>query len=264
MKKTTAGSLAQIRLSRYLTGAVFICCLVLASRWLWTPAVNAIAPAELSNIEAIVIGPASDLLNPPLDFVFRPLLSKTRRPPEASTVSKSGPVAVEPEELVSDLDGHRLVGIFASGALEGAIIRGKNGVQSRLLVGEALDGWRLDKVGARSASFARSSGEVIGLTMALATLPPQIVAADPSQGAISSANAEKDGPAPMDADQPPALPTTFEEIWERRGAESASSRPAKSSRPANESGDTGQGRDTASDSQVKERRPTRLGRRRND
>lgn len=258
MKKTTAGSLAQIRLSRYLAWAVFICCLVLVSRWLWTPAVKAVTPAELRNIEAIVIGPASDLLNPPLDFVLRPLLSKTRRPPEASTLSKSGPDAVEAEELVSDLDGHRLVGIFASGGLEGAIIKDKNGVQSRLLVGEALDGWRLEKVGARSASFAGSSGTVLGLTMALATLPPQIVAADPSQGAISPANAEKDGSVPIDADQPLVLPTTFEEVWERRREESALSR------PANEPDERGQGRGAAADSQAKDRRQPRLQRRRND
>ena len=93
-----------------------------------------------------------------VDFVFRPLFAADRRPPE----DLSAPLEVEDasEEAAAEwrLDGVNLIGVFASGDAQGAILRKTDGTRFRLTEGEEVDGWRLQRVEPRAAVFASGSG----------------------------------------------------------------------------------------------------------
>lgn len=105
------------------------------------------------------------------DFIFRPLFSTRRRapePPPKTDSSVSGEVTPAADaRVVRTMEGSRLLGIFGSGEVEGAIVRLDNGQRRRLVVGDRLDGWVLQSVSAREIRFVSDAGEFADLDMIL-------------------------------------------------------------------------------------------------
>ena len=146
--------------------------------------------ATLALVYGLVAGtpkpvlPSSALFEPPsieqtlsysrpelssFDFIFRPVFALTRKPPvepDLSSVDEAEPAAAETEvSLVESMDGVKLLGIFGSGEVEGAIVRLDSGEKRRLVTGEKLDGWELQSVSGRSIRLADRSGKVVDLKM---------------------------------------------------------------------------------------------------
>jgi hypothetical protein len=77
------------------------------------------------------------------EITGRPLFWETRRPLAAAPVAEE--VAEEKPEDAGELDKVQLVGIFGAGESAG-IITLVEGKKRRILVGETLEGWTLDRV----------------------------------------------------------------------------------------------------------------------
>lgn len=217
-------------LPRYLLLAVVTCSGLLALRWLWMPSVEIVLPVELEATYAVMPGAAASPAQTRLDFVFRPLFNKSRSPIQASTSAAQ----VEPEQdeqiVVVDMKGYRLLGTFASNGQEGVIIKGKGGKRQRLLIGEILNGWKLDAVDPRSGLFSSESGEIAQLDLAFAKLPkqPTVLVSAPVAPINNPAEANEAKTPPevdevAESEPAPSFPTTFDEIWERRRLEAEQS-----------------------------------------
>lgn len=121
------------------------------------------------------------------DFSRRPVFAIKRAPPPppqaASDESEEDSVEAPPsDEVASSIDGVRLVGIFGSGEVAGAIIRRDNGERQRLPVGESVKGWALQSLEPRGALFKAATGQQARLKMAFSAdqsveeaLPPPAV-----------------------------------------------------------------------------------------
>lgn len=236
-------SLPTATLPRCLLLAVVTCSGLLALRWLWMPSVEIVLPAELETTYAVMPGAAASPTQTPLDFVFRPLFNKSRSPIQAST--SAAPVEPEQDEqiVVVDMKGYRLLGTFASTGQEGVIIKGKGGKRQRLLIGEILNGWRLDAVNARSGSFTSESGEIAELGLAFAKLPkqPSVLVTAPvplstGSGDLSEANDSTEVDEVAEPEPVPSFPTTFDEIWERRKREAEQAQNARGGSPKSSPG----------------------------
>ena len=118
------------------------------------------------------------------DFIFRPVFSTQRRPPAspekvAESDVKEGDLA-EADMAVKSMVGSRLLGIFGSGEVEGAIVRLDNGQRRRLSIGDKLDGWTLQSVSAREIRFVAESGEVADLDMILSQSQQPVIEPKPA------------------------------------------------------------------------------------
>ena len=128
------------------------------------------------------------------DFSLRPVFAIKRVPPpppqlvsdETEEVSFE---AAPSEEVASSIDGVRLLGIFGSGEVAGAIIRLDNGERQRLPVGESVKGWALQSLEPRGALFEANGGQQARLRMTLSTDQSSEVLGAPSalppQSAVS-------------------------------------------------------------------------------
>ena len=108
------------------------------------------------------------------DFSLRPVFAIKRVPPPppqaASDESKEVSVEAAPsDEVASSIDGVRLLGIFGSGEVAGAIIRLDNGERQRLPVEESVKGWTLQSLEPRGALFEAATGQRALLRMAFST-----------------------------------------------------------------------------------------------
>jgi len=211
--------------------AVVMCSGLLVLRWLWRPSVEVVLPAELETAYPATPGAAAGPTQVPLDFVFRPLFNKSRVPIRAAEATVQVEAEQDEQIVVVDMKGYRLLGTFASNGQEGVIIKGKGGKRQRLLIGEILNGWKLDAVDARSGLFSSESGEIAELDLAFAKLPKQptvLVSApvapinNPSEA--NEANTPPEVAEVAESEPPPSFPTTFDEIWERRRLEAEQSK----------------------------------------
>jgi len=214
---------------RYLLVGVALLGFLLFARWLWTPSVQPVLPAELESSYSALTGTVASPSQAPLDFIFRPLFNSSRTPRDNTAPVKAEEPVSSPEVVVVDMSGYQLMGTFASEGREGVILKTKDGDRQRLLIGQVLDGWELDAVNARSGLFTNQSGEIAELGLALAMLPEQrSIMLNPPGGAVgdeaspSAVNPDQQGSAEQGSAEkasPPA-PTTFDEVWERRRQES--------------------------------------------
>ena len=120
--------------------------------FLLTPSVDPIYPAELSSSPG-ASGSAAVSQVEHDDFVTRPLFLAVRRPTAPVVVADA---VLEPasQEQEMPFDGVGLLGVFASGGVEGAIVKLEDGTRLRVYLGEAVNGWELTETGLRSAVFA--------------------------------------------------------------------------------------------------------------
>ena len=108
------------------------------------------------------------------DFSLRPVFAIKRVPPPppqaASDESKEVSVEAAPsDEVASSIDGVRLLGIFGSGEVAGAIIRLDNGERQRLPVEDSVKGWTLQSLEPRGALFEAATGQRALLRMTFST-----------------------------------------------------------------------------------------------
>ena len=167
------------------------------------------------------------------DFIFRPVFSLTRRPPQRvadkevkpDTLERGG-ISAEPKAF----EGANLLGIFGSEEVEGAIIRLDNGDPIRLNVGEQLNGWSLQSVSAREIQFVSETGEVADLDMVLSSAQVPIPAAsatkvpDTVESQKNKVTTQGDGSADTAAeDERQAATFTFESMYRQRAQQPSDS-----------------------------------------
>ena len=165
--------------------------------FLLTPNVDPIYPAELSSSpgasgSAVVSQVEHD------DFVTRPLFLAVRRPTAPVVIAEAMP---EPASQVQEMpfDGVGLLGVFASGGVEGAIVKLDDGTRLRVYLGESVNGWELTETGLRSAVFVAPSGATSRLELAVVSTLPTLASVpspsrpnepDVSQSAVSTQTPE--------------------------------------------------------------------------
>ena len=108
------------------------------------------------------------------DFSLRPVFAIKRVPPPPLQAASDEPEelsveAAPSDEVASSIEGVRLLGIFGSGDVAGAIIRLDNGERQRLPVEESVKGWTLQSLEPRGALFEAATGQRALLRMALST-----------------------------------------------------------------------------------------------
>ena len=196
-----------------LAGAVFL--LVDA---LLTPRVDAIYPVELTEPGG-ESAPTVESKFEGVDFVTRPLFVANRRPMAPVVIEETIPEPVT-ATVESSLEGWDLLGVFASGGEGGAIIQLEDGTRTRLLVGDALDGWSLTATSLRGAVFSAGSGATAELELAVAsTLPKLEIKTQAASPPVPSPEQSGDPASP--AEQPPerkAKPMSFDSVWESKKA----------------------------------------------
>jgi hypothetical protein len=130
------------------------------------------------------------------DFSLRPMFAIKRVPPPPQSLSndvEEASTEVAPlDEMVDSIDGVRLLGIFGSGEVAGAIIRLDNGERKRVPVGEFVKGWALQSLEPRGALFEAATGQQALLTMAFST--DQSVEASPARAVPSMQRAVSEQP----------------------------------------------------------------------
>lgn len=94
-----------------------------------------------------------------LAMLERPLFSPTRRPPPSVVASSEAEAAV-----VDNLSTAKLMGLFQGAQTNGIIIQiaGKN---RRMKLNESVDGWVLQSVQGRAATFGRNDGQTRTIQM---------------------------------------------------------------------------------------------------
>ena len=216
--------------------AAFVGALVLLANALWQPIVVPHMPAELSmssQSEDVAVGMLEESS---LDFIFRPLFLTSRQPMERVVAE---PV-VEAEPLTATvaaeaLEGYQLLGVFSSGSAGGVILLDDANERSRLFVGEALQGWVLDRTDLRSAHFRSDAGATAALELAVAsTLPLPKVAAVSAQTPVQGSRAEggaATGQAKTESEPVYDGPVTFESIGARQKREMESRAKAQGAKP---------------------------------
>ena len=216
--------------------AAFAGALALLANALWQPAVVPHMPAELgmrSQSEELAAGMLEE---DNLDFIFRPLFLTSRRPMERVVAEQ----IVEPEPLTTTttaavLEGYQLLGVFSSGSAGGVILLDDANERFRLFVGEALQGWVLDRTDLRSAHFHSDAGATAALELAVAsTLPlPKVAAVSaqtPVQGSRAGGGAAT-GQAKTESEPVYDGPVTFESIGARQKREMESRAKAPGAKP---------------------------------
>lgn len=188
--------------------AVAGCAFLVAAYLLWPSSIEPVYPAELKPIDSKnEVVPAVDDVN--ADFIFRPLFVEARKPvpkPEETATEES---LVQTDLAVTGaLEGLELFGVFSSGEVSGAILDVGDGQRQRVYQGEALQGWQLRAIEARSAVFENAEGEMAMLELAVASsLPAPLSAPD--------APSEVDKPKADFAEVPDGI-ISFESMAEQR------------------------------------------------
>ena len=165
-----------------LIGATMIAGLYLTLVGIPRPVPPSVALFEPVDTQQVLAESRPELSS--FDFIFRPLFSTLRRAPEPppkadSSVSEDVTPAAD-VAAVSTMKGSRLLGIFGSGEVEGAIVRLDNGQRRRLSIGDKLDGWTLQSVSAREIRFVAESGEVADLDMILSQSQQPVIESKPA------------------------------------------------------------------------------------
>ncbi len=221
---------ALLRYQRHMIAVLLGGVALLVVQSMWGPSVTAVAPAELEVREAVLSGISPVVDDRSLDFVFRPLFSASRRAAEPAVVIEEA--AVDAPAVKADMKGFVLLGVFASGASEGVILRRKDGGRQRLYLGDRVGEWTLDKIDPRAAEFSGPLGEQGRLALAVTTTLPPITESkrrasvgesgqNADQQSLGSERGEVDE---VDGAKEARLaPVTFDDIWEqrRRNAEAA-------------------------------------------
>ena len=159
------------------------------------------------------------------DFSLRPVFAIKRVPPlpPQAASDESEEVSVEAalsDEVASSIDGVRLLGIFDSGEVAGAIIRLDNAERQRVSVGDSVEGWTLQSLEPRGALFEAVTGQRALLKMAFST--DQAAEASPASSLPSTQSASSgqplgsaDDPAVVDVEASPRY-SSFGDVYRNR------------------------------------------------
>ena len=178
---------------------------------IWKPQLEPLSPADL-DIDSLTAQHVMPVNEHGLDFIFRPLFYASRRPQVTPAVVIEEALDAEMLEAaqVSQLSEYQLLGVFASGSVEGVIISKKDDDRTRLYLGESLNGWRLTRSTYREALFENIQGETFTMELSVASALPDLpVVAVPSQVGLPEDVASSDVAAPEspgNADQPSPPP----------------------------------------------------------
>ena len=214
---------ALLRYQRHMIAVLLGGVALLLVQSMWGPSVTAVAPAELEVREAVLSGISPTVDDRSLDFVFRPLFSASRRAAELAVAVEEA--AVDAPAVKADMEGFVLLGVFASGASEGVILRRKDGGKQRLYLGDRVGEWTLDKIDPRAAEFSGPLGELGRLALALTTTLPPIPESIPrasigesGQNADQQALVSERGKVDEvdEVKEARLAPVTFDAIWEQR------------------------------------------------
>jgi hypothetical protein len=148
------------------------------------------------------------------DFSQRPVFAIKRMPPPPLQAVSDEPEelsveAVATDEVASSIDGVRLLGIFGSGEVGGAIIRLDNGERQRLPVGESVNSWILQSLEPRGALFEAATGQQALLRLAFSA--DQSVEASPARAVSSTQSAFSEQPE----GSPPNSPVAEAKVLQR-------------------------------------------------
>jgi hypothetical protein len=109
-----------------------------------TPAADSLQVPEVRSPEVVAAGQRNEIIS-------RPLFWTSRRPVDPVDMLSD----IEPEgDKATQLDEIKLVGVFGGGDSAGIIALVK-GEKRRILLGETIDGWKLDSIGDSRGVFVR-------------------------------------------------------------------------------------------------------------
>jgi len=169
--------------------AVAATAFVLGGHFFWAPTIEPAAPVELQSVDTAPAATQPLAGEDSLDFIFRPLFWASRRPPKSIPSETVVPEQLYDDTPVASLDGYSLVGVFASGARQGAIIATGESML-RLYVGDLLEGLTLVGTSLRAARFEGADGSSAILELAVASsLPPPRVVTDGVPGDFTDSEA---------------------------------------------------------------------------
>ena len=133
--------------------AAGVALLLIAS--LWTPDVEPIMPERAALIDDTPTPREPDSVGSSNGFVNRPLFLSSRRPvaPLEEAPELAQPETIN-EDVVEQIEGVTLLGIFSSGDASGVIVSEKGEGQRRIFEGDQLQGWELVGVEPRGAVFS--------------------------------------------------------------------------------------------------------------
>ena len=184
---------------------------------LWTPDVEPIMPERAALIDDTPTPGEPDSVGSSNGFVNRPLFLSSRRPvaplEEAPELAQLETIN---EDVVEQIEGVTLLGIFSSGDASGVIVSEKGVGHRRIFEGDQLQGWELVGVESRGAVFS-GAGKTARLDMQIVSK----VAAPLRQ------NTDKDrtGPStqpPVETagtvEEAPSFIPTFENMYQSRAA----------------------------------------------
>jgi hypothetical protein len=190
----------------------------------WSPNVDPLMPVLPPSDSEMTLKDGPRVVTDSVDFIFRPLFMPNRtqpasRPDPAESEETTTRGAVTTEGM---LEGYKLLGVFSSGGVAGAILGGPDGARQRLAIGESLEGWVLDEAASRSVRFSGYRGSKSILELAVASELPV-----PKAPSLQTLNG--DGPrlpsdlSPVDAEmaqgqaqRPVKQPLTFESVGNQK------------------------------------------------
>lgn len=185
---------------------------------LWTPDVEPIMPERTALVDdALTLG-QPDSAGSSDGFASRPLFLGGRRPivslEEASELAQPEEVI---EDIVEQIEGVTLLGIFSSGDASGVIVSEKGVGQRRIFEGDQLQGWELVGVKPRGAVFSEG-GKTARLDMQIVSK----VARSPVRSNIDNDRtglaAEPTAGAAGTAEEAPSFVPSFENMYQSRVA----------------------------------------------
>ena len=196
--------------------AVTMGVLALLANLFWQPSVTPFMPAELATATPASTSAPSMIREDSLDFIFRPLFLPSRRPLESVVVEEVEVEQQPSQENLSPnvLEDYQLLGVFSSGERGGVILLNGAKERVRVLTGDSVEGWILDRTDLRAAHFRDAAGGSASLDLAVASTLPmlKVVAPTDEKRPVPGVNSTADTGGNKQA--PPAYdgPVTFESI----------------------------------------------------
>lgn len=158
-----------LRSERLVELTLVLACMMLLAQLLWGayrlafPATPApVAPAPESMRMSPLLAEAVPSLEQRQEIRSRPLFWEGRVP-LAPQETQPAPAETAAQGAAKTLKGIKLAGIFGAGPDAGVIILNK-GKKQRLMLGQAVDGWKLESVEPTAASFS-NAGSRADLTL---------------------------------------------------------------------------------------------------
>ena len=184
---------------------------------LWTPDVEPIMPERAALIDDTPTPGEPDSVGSSNGFVNRPLFLSSRRPvaplEEAPELAQLETIN---EDVVEQIEGVTLLGIFSSGDASGVIVSEKGVGHRRIFEGDQLQGWELVGVESRGAVFS-GEGKIARLDMQIVSKVAAPVSHNTDRD-LTGPSAEPRVGTGGTTEQAPSFVPTFESMYQSRAA----------------------------------------------